>query len=103
MVSPNSDNVPLSEGDTVGFVSRINRMYPKTKQSLDLFLKDYARHGRYVLIPAHLPNKMAQPEPIFDLPIGKHNLTVINAWEIGANDMAASVLQLDELPLYPSG
>ncbi|VBH31509.1 hypothetical protein [Burkholderia pseudomallei] len=102
MVSQNPDNVPLSEGNSVGFLSRINRMHPKTTQNLDLFLKDYARHGRYVLLPAHLPNKMAQPEPIFDLPIGKHNLTVINAWEIGTNDLAATVLQADELPFIPA-
>lgn len=102
MVSQNPDNVPFPEGKTIGFVSRINHMYPQTTQNLDLFLKDYSRHGRYVLLPAHLPNKMAQPEPIFDLPIGKHNLTVINAWEIGTNDMAASVLHLDEPPFIPA-
>lgn len=102
MVSQNLDNVPLSEGNVIGFVSRINRMYPKTTQNLDLFLEDYARQGRYVLFPAYLPNKMAQPEPIFELPIGKHNLTVINAWEITTNDMAASVLDLDEPPLIPA-
>jgi hypothetical protein len=102
MVGQNPNNVPLSEGNIVGFVSRINRMSPKTTQNLDLFLDDYARHGRYVLLPAHLPNKMARPEPIFDLPIGKHNLTVTNAWEIGTNDMAASVLHLDEPPFIPA-
>lgn len=102
MVSPNLDNLPLSEGNTIGIVSRINRMNPKTTQNLDLFLEDYARHGRYVLFPAHLPNKMAQPEPMFDFSIGKHNLTVINAWEIGANDIAAAVLDLDEPPFIPA-
>lgn len=101
MVSQNPDNVPISEGNIVGFISRINRMYPNSTGNLDQFLADYARHGRYVLIPAHLPNKLARPEPIFDLPIGKHNLTVINAWEIATNDMAASVLDLDEPPLIP--
>jgi hypothetical protein len=102
MVSQNPDNVPLTGGGIVGFVSRINCMYPKTTQNLDSFLEDYARHGRYVLFPAHLANKTAQPEPIFDLPIGKHDLTVINAWEIGTNDMAASVLDLDEPPFIPA-
>lgn len=102
MVSQNPDNVPMSEGSTIGFVSRINRMYPNSTQNLDQFLAHYARHGRYTLFPAHLPNKLAQPEPIFDLSIGKHNLTVINAWEITPNDMTASVLDLDEPPLIPA-
>ncbi|MDQ0421955.1 hypothetical protein J2045_002999 [Peteryoungia aggregata LMG 23059] len=102
MVSQNPDNVPISEGNIIGFVSRINRMYPSSTENLDRFLADYARHGRYVLFPAHLPNKLAQPKPIFDLPIGKHSLTVVNAWEITTNDMTASVLDLDELPFIPA-
>ena len=102
MVSQNPDNVPISEENIFGFVSRINRMYPHSTQNLDQFLADYARHGRYVLFPAHMPNKVAQPEPILDLPIGKHNLTVINAWEIATNDMTAMVLDLDEPPLIPA-
>lgn len=101
MVSHNPDNVPLSEGSTIWFVSRINRMYPKTTKNLDLFLKEYERHGRYLLVPAHLPNKLAQPKPFFDLPVGKHSLTVLNAWEISTNDLAASVLDLDEPPFIP--
>jgi hypothetical protein len=101
MVSHNPDNVPLSEGEVISFVSRINRMYPATTQNLDLFLEDFARHGRYLLIPAYLPNKTAQPEPILDFPIGKHNLNVINAWEITSNDMAAVVLDLEEPPYIP--
>lgn len=101
MVSQNPDNIPLSKENFIGFVSRNNRMYPKTTQNLDSFLEDFARHGRYLLIPAHLPNRKAQPKPIFDLPIGKHNLTVTYAWEIGINDFASTVLNLDELPLIP--
>lgn len=102
MVCQNPDNVPISQGNFVGFVSRINRMYPSSTRNLDLFLADYARHGRYVLLPAHLPNKMAQPKPMFDLPIGKHNLIITNAWEIRTNDLAASVLDVDELPFIPA-
>lgn len=102
MVSQNPANVPFSRGKTIGFLSRFNRMYPRTTKNLDLFLEEYSRHGRYVLLPAHLPNKMAPPAPVFDLPIGKHNLTVINAWEIGTNDLAATVLRLDEPPFIPA-
>lgn len=102
MVSQNPDNVPLSEEGVVGFVSRINRMHPNSTENLDRFLADYARHGRYVLFPAHLPNKSAEPAPILDLPIGKRNLTVVNAWEITTNDITASVLDLDEPPFIPA-
>ncbi|QUS59052.1 hypothetical protein [Pseudovibrio brasiliensis] len=101
MVSHNPDNVTISEENTIAFVSRINRMYPNSTQNLDHFLAEYARHGRYVLFPAQWSNKSAQPEPIPNLPIGKHNLTVLNAWEIATNDMTASVLDLDDPPIIP--
>jgi hypothetical protein len=101
MFSQNPDNVPISEGNIIGFVSRINRMYPSSSRNLDAFLSEYARHGRFVLLPAHLPSKLAKAKPFLELPIGKHNLAVINAWEITTNDMTASVLDLDELPFIP--
>ncbi len=102
MVSQNPANIPATDSNVVGFVSRINRMYPSTTQNLDLFLEDYYRNSRYLLIPAHLPNKLGAPEPMLDLPIGKHNLVVKDAWQIEPNDMTASVLDLDELPFIPA-
>jgi hypothetical protein len=101
MVGANPNNVPASEGSVVGFVSRINRMYPQTTTKLDAFLEQFERHGRYVLIPAHLPTRQSQPVPIYELPIGKHDLAVIDAWQIPPNDMVSSVLDLDELPYIP--
>ena len=102
MASPNPDNILISGASTIGFISRINRMYPSTTQNLDKFLEVHARYGQYSLLPAHMPNELAQPEPMFDLSIGKHKLTVINAWEIGINDMAASALDLDDAPFIPA-
>jgi hypothetical protein len=102
MVSQNPANILVTEGNTVGFVSRINRMYPCSTQNLDGFLADYKRFGKYLLIPVHLPDTAASPKPIFDLFIGKHNLTVIDAWQIKPNDFTASVLDLNEPPFIPS-
>ncbi|MCY4139445.1 MAG: hypothetical protein OXF56_14440 [Rhodobacteraceae bacterium] len=102
MVSQNPDNVPVSEEKVIGFVSRFHRMYPNSTHNLDQFLAEYARHGRYMLLPAHLPNMQTSPKPIFDLRIGKHDLTVINAWEITTNDMTAVVLDLNEPPYIPA-
>ena len=101
MVGPNPDNVLLSDENVFGLGLRINRMYPNSTQNLDQFLAEFARHGRYVLMPAHMPNEQAAPKPIFDLPIGKRDLAVINAWEIPTNDMTTVVLDLDEPPHIP--
>ena len=101
MVGANPDNVPVTKDNVFGFISRINRMYPTSTYNLDAFLADYARHNKFVLIPAHLPNKRHPPQPMFDLPVGQHNLRIVNAWEIAPSDMAASTLTLDELPFIP--
>lgn len=101
MVSQNPANIPVADG-IVGFVSRINRMYPQSAHNLDSFLADYKRHGKYLLIPAHLPDKQARATPIFDLAIGKQNLVVMDAWQIAPNDMTASVLDLAEPPFIPA-
>ena len=102
MVSQNPANIPATDDTVVGFVARINRMFPNSTQNLDAFLSDYKRCGKYLLIPAHLPNKTATPKPIFSLPVGKHNLAVMHAWQIEPNDLTASVLDLDEPPLIPA-
>ena len=101
MVGPNLAKVAIKAGGIVGAVSRINRMYPESTANLDGFLADYARHGNYVLIPAHFPDLKGAPRPLFDLSIGKHSLVVRNAWEIGKNDLTVSALDLDDPPYIP--
>ena len=91
----------LNKNDTIG-TRKSERLKIKPAKPVKGVMHKQRNVRKFNFFPAHLPNKLAQPEPIFDLPIGKHNLTVINAWEIATNDMAASVLDLDDPPLIPA-
>jgi hypothetical protein len=51
MISQNPDNVPISEGSFIGFVSRINRMYPNSTQNLDRFLAERVTVGTCCFLP----------------------------------------------------
>jgi hypothetical protein len=76
-------------------------MTPNDSQNLDRFLAEYARHKRFALIPAHLPDLKGQPEPMFDLALGKYHLDVRPAWQVSENDPDAMALDLDDPPVIP--
>jgi hypothetical protein len=86
----------------VGFVSRINIMTPKDSRNLERFLAEYDRHKRFALIPAHLSDLKGQPEPMFDLVLGKYHFDVRPAWQISENDPDAMALDLDDPPVIPA-
>lgn len=101
IVGPNTDRLPITRGGAIGFVSRVNIMRPKSTQNLDAFLSEFRRHGRYLLAPAHLPNRDGTPEPLIDLSLGKYDLVVREAWQIAENDPDGSALVLDDPPVIP--
>jgi hypothetical protein len=102
IVGPNLGNVPKTPGDMFTFVSRFNRMYPLTHQYLEGFLHEFRRHGRFLLVPAYLPTLQSEPQPMIDLGLGKYDVVVREAWEIGENEPDASVLDLDDPPIIPT-
>jgi hypothetical protein len=64
-------------------------------------LEAFRLHKRYLLAPSHFPTRDSKPEAMLDLALGKHHLTVREAWEIAENDPDASVLDLDDPPFIP--
>ena len=76
-------------------------MYPSSSENLDAFLEEFKKKGRYLLIPAHFPTRNSEPQPMIDRALGKSQLTVREAWQIGENDPDISVLDLDDPPLIP--
>jgi hypothetical protein len=101
IVGPNTDKAPITSSGMIGFVSRINIMKPKSTRNLDGFLSEFQRHGRYLLAPAHLPDRDGTPEPLIDLSLGKYDLVVREAWQITENDPDASALDLTDPPAIP--
>ena len=102
IVGPNADSLPLDGAKTFEMVSRFQVMTPSSSENLDRFLAEYGRHGRYLLAPAHLPTMNGVPKAMMDFALGKHHLTVREAWEIGINDQDAVALNVDDPPVIPT-
>jgi hypothetical protein len=97
-------NLKAPESAEDGFlltVSRFNRMEPQTSANLDRFLKAYRHSRRYGLIPAYAKEGSEIPECDFALAIGKTELSVRPAWEIGENDPDSIAIQSDDDPIIP--
>jgi hypothetical protein len=103
VVGPNIDTIPIDGTTRFHFGSRIQVMTPSSPENLDRFLAEYRRHGRYILAPAHMSSPDRPPEPMMDIVLGKYDLAVRNAWEIGPNDPDVIALDLDDPPTIPSG
>lgn len=101
VVGPNPDNIPIDATTTFEFISRIQKMTPETSENLDRFLAELERHGRFLLAPAHLPTTTATPTVQVDLGIGKYDLAIRQAWEIGENDPDMSALDAEDPPVMP--
>jgi hypothetical protein len=80
---------------------RSNTMEPRDSRNLDMFLEAYARVGRYFLIPAHLVDESQQPELLMEYWIGKTELKVRPAWQVGLNDPAMMALRAADDPILP--
>jgi hypothetical protein len=90
-----------SRGKYVFMVSRTHRMDPPDHKNLDGFLRRYKRLGAYWLLPAHYMSDAHKPELFWNLLIGKRELTVRPAWQIGENDPEVSALSEDDDPIIP--
>jgi hypothetical protein len=101
MVGPNIDLVPTDATTLFQFVSRVKVMTPSSSLNLDRFFAEFARHGRYVLMAAHLPDLDAAPAPIGGTELGKHHLAERQAWQIGVNDPDIVALDFDDPPVLP--
>ena len=100
IVGPNFNTIGSDDEKVHMFVSRVNRMTPKTTRNLDMFVSAYKRMGAYLLMPANLD--LEQPRLDFELAILKRNLVIRKAWEIGENDPDICAIEDDDDPLLPT-
>jgi len=101
MISTNLNAIRPSKGNQLHLVSRVHTMEPQNSDNLDGFLKNYKSVGRYVLLPAQYISETEFPDPDWDYAIGKHELIIRSAWEIGENDPDIAALQKGDLPIIP--
>ena len=100
IIGPNFNTIGSDDEKLHMFVSRVNRMKPKTTRNLDMFLAAYKRIGAYVLMPSNFD--LEHPQLHFELGILKRDLVVREAWEIGENDPDILAVDEDDSPMVPT-
>jgi hypothetical protein len=103
VISTNLKLMAKSQRRYFVLVSRINRMDPPDLRNLNLFLEEYNRTGRYIILPAHFADIAEIPKPFWDLWIGKQELRISPAWQIGENDPDVWAVQEEDDPIIPDG
>lgn len=81
--------------------NRSQTMEPEDTTKRELFFDQYRKVGKFLLVPA-----FGTPEsfrPALDLAIGKTQLAVRNAWELGLEDPDVMALRAGDDPIIPDG
>lgn len=87
----------------VMMMARTNTMEATTDRNLNGFLASYAKHGAYYFAHAFLQDSSGEPDLSMENYIGKRDLNIRNAWEIGLNDPDfVGIHEEDEL-IIPEG
>ena len=104
VIGPNLQPMGENNKKVVMSVSRIHRMTPNTSENLDHFLAAYKEAGAFLLAPAQIPKDITNPQmPFVELSIGKRQLDLRQAWQIGENDLDILALAEDDEPIIPVG
>ncbi|WP_148654598.1 hypothetical protein [Paraburkholderia caribensis] len=83
-------------------VARQNDMKPKDRSGLDTFLAEHKRYGGYFLAPSGLQKGSLVPSRnLGDFALFKRQLTVVEAWTIGPDNLIAISLQGVTDPVIP--
>jgi len=99
-----SESVDMDSSKTFQVVTRKNTMTPSNTKSVEAFLTAYESAGRYVLGYAAMKDGQILPPTSNDRrTIIKRHINVIEAWEIGLNDMEMVAIEKDDDPIIPEG
>lgn len=101
VISANQNLIKEKQGRQFVFVARINRMDPPNLHNLNSFLQRYNDTRRFFIVPSHFKGAGEQPEMFWDFRIGKRELFVREAWQIGENDPDICAIREDDQPIIP--
>jgi hypothetical protein len=85
------------------FVARIRTEEPVTNRSLEAFLPCYTQFDGYFFAPAIVAGVKSEPVLEQDNWLGKRELHVRQAWEIGRHDIDSVGVTEDDDPIIPPG
>jgi hypothetical protein len=97
-----SENFTFDSNKTVQMIARINTMTPSTSENLDRFISAFNERKSYLLSYAVVKNeKIIGNYSSKKKSIRKYGINVIEAWEIGPNDIEGMAIHSDDDPLIP--
>lgn len=100
LISKNVDENLLVEGNLVSISSRFHRLEPTNSINLNNLIKAYEECNKYTLVPAHVDCNF-KITPYLEFGIIKTKLKVIDAWQIGVNDIERVVITKEDNPIIP--
>jgi hypothetical protein len=104
MISANMETASeAGEGKFFLMMSRRMVMEPSSNQNLENFLRQYKKFGYYFLCHAVLANLSSPPEPVYKPVIGKREIVVRDAWDIGPDDPDIMTMEPEDDPVIPPG
>jgi hypothetical protein len=96
-----SENFAFDDRKMVQMVARKNTMTPSTSDNLDRFLADYRASKKYILSYGIVTNEKLLPSSSDRRMINKFDITVIDAWEVGPNDIEIMAIDKNDDPIIP--
>ena len=99
-------NIPIAFAEPdiryVTMTYRVNTMVPSSDVNLERFLDAFRKFGHYVLAHMEGVDKAGSLKPVFDDTIGKRDLHVREAWEVGRHDIDSVGVLEDDEPIVPA-
>lgn len=101
-ISRDLDAISKDESGQFIIVNRSTTMTVSDHKNLDMFLKNLATVGCYVLLPAVVSTD-GHPKLISDVAILKRKFHVRDAWQIGCHDVDAMAIGSEDEVVIPDG
>jgi len=99
-----SENFAFDTIKTVQMIARNCTMTPSNSKNLDAFLAAYEKAESYILSYAAIKDdKLLPPSSSDRKMIRKYDIKVVEAWEIGPNDIEIMAIQKNDDPIIPDG
>ena len=103
VVSSNLKLMERSDKNLFALALRIKTLEPPDLMNLNNFLAAYEKLGLYRLVPGHVVPGEESYRPMFEYWIGKQEMVLRPAWQIGEHDPDVMAIFEDTDPIIPEG
>lgn len=98
-----SENSPFDNKKILQMMARNNTMTPLNDANLERFLSEYQVERSYLITYAVLQDERLVPLSFSPAQIKKSDLTVLDEWKIGLNDIEVVAIDSTDDPIIPEG